>query len=419
MTSVPTDSRRRFIAGLGAASIGSFTRAAVEPNNSGAASSPAHTGQDLSSQYLLAPGLIHLNTASLGATPRVVLDRTLAAWRELESSPVLMAYGNAENTVLSAVERVRKRAAGFLGCEQDELLITRCTTDAMNTVAQGMRWNAGDRVLTTDREHDGGSLCWAYIAQRHGVVVDQIPIAIDEHETATIVRRFAAAITPATRVISVSHVISSTGLRMPIAEISALARERGILCVVDGAQAIGAIPVNVKALGCHAYAASGHKWLMGPKGTGLLYVSSEASAAIQPIQWHDTHRYGAESAGVGPQPLVIGLGAAIERMQGIGMTEVERHGLALRNRAYDQLTTIKKLRVISPPPGPSATAIVACVLPDDIDSMALRDTLLAKHRVIVKMSEKRHFNGFRLSPHILNSKAHIDAALKALRAEVG
>jgi cysteine sulfinate desulfinase/cysteine desulfurase-like protein len=75
--------------------------------------------------------------------------------------------------------------------------------------------------------------------------------------------------------------------------------------------AVGAIPVNVKALGCHAYATSGHKWLMAPKGTGLLYVSSEASAAIQPIQWQDGRRYGAESAGVGPQPLVIGLGAAI------------------------------------------------------------------------------------------------------------
>ena len=419
MTSIPTDSRRWFIAGLGAASVGSFAHAAAEPNNSRATPSLVPAGQDHSSEYLLAPSVIHLNTASLGATPRVVLDRTIQAWRELEASPVVMAYGNAENTVLSAVERVRERAARFLGCEKDELLITRCTTDAMSIVAQGMRWTAGERVLTTDLEHDGGSLCWAYIARRHGVVVDRIPIAIDEHESASIVRRFAAAITPATRVISVSHVISSTGLRMPIAEISALARERGILCVVDGAQAVGAIPVNVKALGCHAYAASGHKWLMGPKGTGLLYVSPEASEAIQPIQWQDTHRYGAESAGVGPQPLAIGLGAAMERMQDIGMIAVERHGLELRNRAYQQLMQIRKLRVVSPPPGPSATAIVTCVLPDNIDSMALRDTLLAKHGIIVKMSEKRHFNGFRLSPHILNNEAHVDAALKALRTEVG
>lgn len=406
MTSIPMGSRRKFIAGLGAASVGGFAHAAVKPSNSGA------------SEYLLSPGLIHLNTASLGATPRGVLDRAMAAWRDLESSPVLMAYGNAESTVLSAVERVRKRAADFLGCEHDELLITRCTTDAMGIVAQGMRWTAGERILTTDLEHDGGSLCWAYVAQRHGVVVDRIAISFDEHDSASIVRRFAAAITPATRVISVSHIISSTGLRMPIAQISALARERRILCVVDGAQALGAIPVDVKALGCHAYAASGHKWLMGPKGTGMLYVSREASEAIQPIQWQDARRYGAESAGVGPQPLVIGLGAAIERMQDIGMIAVERHDLELRNRAYEQLMQIRKVRVVSPPPGPLATAIVACVLPDSIDSMVLRDTLLAKHGVIVKMSEKRHFNGVRLSPHILNNEKHIDAALKALRAEV-
>jgi kynureninase len=135
MTSVAADSRRRFITALGAASIGGLAHAAVEPNHVGAASSGASAGSGISSEYLLPPGLIHLNTASLGATPRVVLDRTLAAWRELESSPVLMAYGNAESTVLSAAERVRKRAASFLGCEQDELLVTRCTTDAMSIVA--------------------------------------------------------------------------------------------------------------------------------------------------------------------------------------------------------------------------------------------------------------------------------------------
>jgi selenocysteine lyase/cysteine desulfurase len=407
MTSIPIGSRREFIAGLGMASVAGVARATEE-------SKPDVSPTD----YLLPAGTIHLNTASLGATPRVVLDRTLQAWRDLESSPVLMAYGKGANTVLSAAEQVRERAAAFFGCNPDELLITRCTTDAMNNVAQGIRWTGGDRVLTTDHEHDGGSICWAYAAQRHGVVVDRVAIGLEEHDGAAIVQRFAAAITPRTRVISVSHILSPTGLRMPIAALSALARERGILCVVDGAQAAGAIPIDVKALGCHAYAASGHKWLMGPKGTGLLYVSRDASDAIQPIQWQDARIYGAESAGVGPLPLVVGLGAAIQRMQDIGMAEVERHGVALRARAYEGLTQIPRLRVIGPPPGPMATAIVACVLPRDIDSMWLRDTLLSKHGIIVKMSEKRHFNGFRLSTHVLNTQAHVDTALQVLRSEI-
>jgi len=394
-------SRRAFIAGLGAASMAGWAQAAAID----------------SSDYLLRHGLIHLNTASLGATSRAVLDRTLDAWRKLESDPVRMAYGQDNDTVLSAAEQVRERAARFLGCDADELLITRCTTDGMNTVTQSLRWTTGDRVLTTDQEHDGGSMGWAYQAQRRGVVIDRVAIALDDHDSAAIVRRFADAITPATRVISVSHVITSTGLRMPIAEISALARERGILCVVDGAQAVGAIEVNIKALGCHAYATSGHKWLMGPKGTGLLYVSRDAGA-IQPIQWQDEHRYGAHSAGVGPLPLVIGFGAAIERLQEIGMAEVERHNVALRNRAYTGLAQIAKLRLVGPPPGPLATAMVACVLPDETDSRTLKDVLRDKYGIVVKMIEKHWFNGIRISPHVLNSEADIDAVLRALRVEM-
>jgi len=409
MTSSPIRSRRRFIAGLGAASMMGLTHAKTSE----------HGESESSADYLLPRGIIHLNTASLGATRRSVLDRVNAAWKELESDPVRMAYGRTEGTVLSAAEHVRERAAAFLGCETDELLITRCTTDGMNTVAQGMNWTAGDHVLTTDQEHHGGNLCWVYQTQRRGVVLDRIAIAPDDDDGAAIVRRFAEAITPATRVISVSHVITSTGLRMPIAGISALARERGILCVVDGAQAAGGIPVNVKALGCHVYATSGHKWLMGPKGTGLLYVSRDAGALVQPIQWQDGRHYGANSAGVGPLPLIIGLGAAIEHLQAVGMAEVERHGVALRNRAYAGLEQIARLRLMGPPPGPLATAMVAFALPDEIDSAALRDRLHDKHGIIVKMIEKQWFNGIRISAHVLNTQAHVDAVLQALRMELG
>jgi len=417
MTSIPV-SRRHFVAALGAASIAELAHAALGESNHDAGPSPAAAVQSSSSDYLLAPGLIHLNTASLGATPRVVLDRVLQAWRDLESNPVAMAYFKDGDTVVAAAERVRIRAAALLGCDADEVLITRCTTDAMNTVAQGMRWAASDRVLTTDQEHHGGSFCWEYEVQRRGAVIDRVAIAPDDHDTAAIVRRFADAITPHTRAISVSHVITSTGLRMPIADICRLAREHGIVSIVDGAQAVGAMPVDVKALGCDAYATSGHKWLMGPKGTGLLYVNKNASATIQPIQWQEDHRYGANSAGVGPLPLAIGLGAAIERLLDIGMAEVERHNLALRNRAYAGLKQIPKLRLVSPPPGPLATALLTCKLPDDIDSKTLRETLFTKHHIVIKMVEKQWFNGIRISPHMLNTEADIDAVLRALRVEL-
>src|SRR5258707_11814357 len=97
---------------------------------------------------------------------------------------------------------------------------------------------------------------------------------------------------------------------MPVREIAALARSRGVVCVVDGAQAWGQIPVDGKKIGCHAYATTGHKWLMGPKGCGVLYLSPDAHEAIQPVQLEDGHRFNSNATGVGCLPLAIGLGAA-------------------------------------------------------------------------------------------------------------
>jgi selenocysteine lyase/cysteine desulfurase len=220
-------------------------------------------------------------------------------------------------------------------------------------------------------------------------------------------------------VISVSHVITTTGLRMPIARISALARAHGILCIVDGAQAAGAIDVDVRALGCHAYATSGHKWLMGPKGTGLVYISRDAGARIEPTRWELGRTYGSESTGLGPQPLAIGLGAAIAALRATGMAEVERHNVALRNYAWRRLAEYPRVALVGPPPAPGNTPLVAFRLPVGIVARDLRIRLTQAHNVVVKSAEPRWLNGLRLSPHIFNTEQDIDAAIAALRAELG
>jgi len=335
---------------------------------------------------------------------------------ELEQNPVFEAYADGPLHLRS--DLARKEVAAFLGCDAEELLITRSTTDAMNTLALGMRLGAGDRVLTTDQEHEGATYCWTNLARRRGVVVDAIPISPEDQDPQAIVKRFARAILPDTRVISVSHVISATGHRMPVSEIAALARSRGVLCVVDGAQAVGQIPVDVKAIGCHAYAAAGHKWLMGPKGTGMLYLSPDAGDLIQPVQLEAGHRFISNSTGVGCLPLAIGLAVAAEAMRTRGMASVQARTLALRNQAYEGLGRIPRLRLASAAPGPIATALVAAYLPAEVDSFAFRDALRTKHGVIVKMAEKRWFNGIRLSPHVFNDEADIDRALRAIRLEL-
>jgi selenocysteine lyase/cysteine desulfurase len=381
----------------------------------GASYLPGETARAEGAEYMFGPGLIYLNTGSLGPTPRSIFDEVLKAWADLEMNPVAKAYGGTVNTL---AEKTRNAIAGLIGCVADEVLLTRSTTNAMTIAGLGVDLSRGDRVLTTDVEHEGGSAVWKHLQKRRGIGIDRVVIAPEDHDTKAILERFDRAITKQTKVISVSHVITSTGLKMPVREIVALARSRHILTIIDGAQAVGNIEVDVKAIGCDAYAAPGHKWLMAPKGTGFLYIRKEAASQIQPVEWVDGTSYVIGSAGMGSQPLIVGLGAAIEAAKKRGIAASEIQNLQLRNRAYEGLKKIAKVRIVSAPPGPFATALVAFRIPDAIDSRAFRSTLGTKYRLILKQTEKRWFNGMRISPHVFNTEADIDAALKAIGSEL-
>ena len=403
-------SRREMLSGL----AGTIGLPALSQAEDGAAGSVAGAGE-----YMLQPGLIYLNTGSLGPTPRSVLDAVMRAWTELETVPVAMSYGNG--AVHALADKTRAAVAGLIRCTPDEVLLTRGTTNAMNIAGLGIELSSGDRVLTTDVEHEGGSAVWKYLEKRRGVAIDRIVIAPEDHDVKGIVDRFKRAITKETRVISVSHVITSTGLRMPVREIVALAegaKGRNILTIVDGAQAVGNIPVDVRAIGCDAYAAPGHKWLLAPKGTGFLYINNTAAMKIQPVEWMDGKAYVLGSAGMGSLPLVVGLGAAIEAAQKRGIAPSEERNLRLRNLAYEGLKKIDKIQVVSAPPGPLATALVAFRLSKEVDSSAFRTTMREKYDLVLKQTEKRWFNGMRISPHVFNTESEIDAALKAIASEL-
>ncbi len=243
-------------------------------------------------------------------------------------------------------------------------------------------------------------------------------IAPGENDARAIVDLFAAAITPRTRVVAFAHLLSSTGLRMPVAEISALARSHGCVVVVDGAQAVGAIDVDVKALDCHAYATSGHKWLLGPKGTGWLYLSDELGTTIDPIALQAGRASYSDSSGVGNIPGVLGLGAAIDYVSAIGTARIEAHNMALRNRLYTALREVPQLRVVSAAPGPLASPLLTFALPDRISSRALYQRLLDKHKAVVKIVPGQWLNGNRISTHLFNTERDVDALVTALKTEV-
>ncbi|MBY0435868.1 MAG: aminotransferase class V-fold PLP-dependent enzyme, partial [Cyclobacteriaceae bacterium] len=295
------NNRRGFLTTLASAAAGGTLLNSTLGVSSARALDVNPLAERLENEYLLSEGLIYLNTGTLGPCRRATVLATNKAWEELESFPIKF-YGKQ---ALDAPEKTRTVAARFFGCNLDEILLTHSTTSGMNMIAQGLRLKVRDRILITNQEHAGGLFCWNYLEKYHGVVIDKVDIS-HQDSVESILKKLKDNLKKETKVISLSHVFSSTGMRLPVAEISSLARANGVLCVVDGAQAAGAIAVNVKQLGCHAYAAGGHKWLMGPKGTGFLYISKEAQEAVRPMQFEESYNTYSSSNGVVNRAAILG-----------------------------------------------------------------------------------------------------------------
>jgi len=368
----------------------------------------------LPDDILLAPGIVHLQTGGVGATPRPVFDATVAAMAKAEADPVRATYGPG----MGELEKVRAKAAGLLGCAAEDIILTTSATQGMFLIAQGLKLTHGDHILTTDHEHPGGRLGWEWAAQRFGLQIDVVPIAPDETDPAAIVERFADAIRPRTRVVSFSHILFTTGVRLPAAELCKRAREHGCWTIIDGAQGPGAMPVDVKAIGCHAYAASGHKWLLGPKGTGLLYLSEELSGALDALPLSAGRHANSDSTGIGNIAGMIGLGAAIDFIEAIGPERIEQHNRNLRAELYDALSRLNQVRIPAPRDGPLTSANLAFCLPDSVDLHALRRNLIMRHKIYIRVVELSGFLGLRASLHLYNSSDDVEALVEALSAEL-
>lgn len=404
--------RKKFFQSLGLATAGTLFANMIPFS---AASADPFYYDPSNDEYLFSKGLTYMNSGTLGPCRKETIDESMNMWKQLESFPVKF-YGKFGAEAWA--EKTRSIAAGFLGCDLSEILITTSTTNGMNAIAQGLRLKEGDRILTTDQEHGGGLLCWNYFAKYYGVIVDKIKIPPGENSTDLILERIKENLKKKTKLVSVSHVFSSTGLRMPVAEISKLARANGALCIVDGAQATGAINVNVKELGCHAYATSGHKWLMGPKGTGLLYLSKDAQDLIRPMQFEESYNTYNDGNGVVNLACILGLGKAIEYLQSIGIDKVEAHNLSLRNKLYEKLNDLKNTKILSPLAGPLASPMLTLLLPDQINKNDFVKMLLDKHQLSIRPTHKEFgFNGIRFCCHIFNTEKDVNYASEVMHKE--
>jgi L-cysteine/cystine lyase len=221
---------------------------------------------------------VYLNAGTNGPLPRVVTETLQrAAQEQLERGRI---GPGVYESLHEHWKSLRCLIADLFGASPDEIALTRSTTEGLNIALMGMDWQRGDEVITTNLEHGGLFAPLGLVAHRYGVRVRTVDIG---HGNGDVTGTIAAALSPRTRAIAISHLQWSSGAVMPLADIAALARPRGILTIVDGAQSVGQIRVALHELGVDAYAMSGQKWLCGPNGTGALYLRRDRFADIKPV----------------------------------------------------------------------------------------------------------------------------------------
>lgn len=379
------------------------------------ASGPGDDWDDIRARYVLPENRMYLNTGGLGPTPRPVLDSYLDAVRHWQ--------GQTE-TGHARIEAARAPVAAFLGASEAEVCFTRNATEGNAIVASGLHLATGDEVILDAHAHPGGAIAWLNRQKQHGARV-----RIFEPDGATpqeILERIAAKITDRTRVIAVSHVTAPTGIVLPIREIAAMTRSRGIWLHVDGAQSAGMLPIDLHNLGCQSWATSGHKWLGAPHGTGILYISESRLDDVVPSEigaysdagYHlpDSLEYVATArrheSGTRSAALVEATAAAASFMSGIGMERVHARGKELCGllRARLQPADVDILT----PKHDALHGSMLTVRPRHEAFDALYRRLSRNHSLRCRIVTERDLNAVRFSLHVFNSMAEVDTIADAI-----
>lgn len=320
----------------------------------------------------------------------------------------------------AALRRTRTHGAALMGCARDEVAFIHNTTHGLLIVANSLEWRPGDNVVVAAHEFPANLHPWLNLRTR-GVATRLVP---EQPDRRLRLEDYLERIDSRTRLVSVSMVQYSTGFRAPIARLAQACRERGALLCVDGIQGLGGLPVNVKELGCHFFAADGHKWLLAPEGLGILYIDRDVLPLMNDSMTGWVGRENPSDYDNVEQPLVAAakrfeegahsmiLAAALEKslelLLEVGQPEIWRRIEALGDRLVEGLRS-RGLKVISPRGGDEKSGIVAFepgagVNPDNwFKALRERNIHIASRRGFI-----------RVAPHFYNKPEQIDQLLAAV-----
>ncbi len=375
--------------------------------------------------------LVYLDNGASAQKPQAVIDSITHAYSN-EYANVHRGLHFLSNAATDAYEKARETVRGFLNAESvDEIVFTKSTTEAINTVAYG--WGMpnvgeGDEIVLSIMEHHSNIVPWHFIRERQGAKLVWVPV---DDDGAFHLDDFEKSLTERTKLVAITHMSNALGTVTPVKEICRIARERGIPTLIDGSQAAVHMPVDVRDIGCDWYVFTGHK-VYGPSGIGVLYGRKEMLAAMRPFQGggemienvtedavtynEPPHRF---EAGTPPIVQAIGLGAALRYMQGIGRERIAAHEAELTAYAHERLRGINSMRIFGNAPGKGA------IVSFELEGIHAHDVSMVIDRAGVAVRAGTHCaqpllkrfgvtSTCRASFAMYNTKAEIDILAEAL-----
>ncbi len=354
--------------------------------------------------------LILMNAANLCPSPYPVIDAVVRLTRDID------ADASFQNRAKFAAlrERARERLAGYLGADPHEIAITRNTSEGNNTVINGLTLGPGDEVVIWDQNHPTCNVAWDVRADRYGFSVTRVTTPPAPTTPDDLVAPFRRALTSRTRVLAFSHVSNVSGVGLPARTLCTMARERGILTLIDGAQVFGAARVDLHDMGCDFYTGSAHKWFVGPKEAGVLYVRRDRIADLWPsdvgVGWAGALERGAakfETLGQRDDACVAAMGTAVAFHETIGVDRIEARirllASALKRLLRERIPDVH----FHTPEDAALSGGVIVFAPPRPDARALFEQLYREH-AIAGAATGGDFAGLRLCPHIYNTMEQVE-----------
>jgi selenocysteine lyase/cysteine desulfurase len=409
--------RRSFLAALATpllARAQSKTAAGSLPQ----AGDPAYWSK-IRDQFLLARDKVFFNNGTIGAIPRVVFERTVDHLRKMATDVADWDYKPGEEWIAGygPMTSLRAKTAELLHAEPSEIALTENVTAAMSYLAAGIAIEPGSEILISDQEHPGGQSPWLNAAKRHGASVQTVRIPRPPASSDEVMQVFLNALNARTRVVAISHMITGAGTILPVKQMCAEARARGIFTILDGAQCFGHIPLDLHDIGCDAYTGCFHKWMLAPAGTGFLYLRKERAASVWSTlassHWNDhtDDGYRLTQRGTGSLSLLVGCEAALDFHNSIGPERVYSRIRELGEHLREGLRQIPGVRIYTSAVPAMAAGITVYSVPG-VTGPQLQEEMWKRGR----LRPRANGNGVRHCTHIFNSPQEIDKALGIVKA---